>query len=112
MRYLTVHRERALACFAMQYDCILNREQAAFVAEHEGRPIEEGLGDWPRLRNGGTIRIEIGDGETTFFAVCQTEHKLLCTQTLTIPAGEESVNVLVKTEYNGDRKLSLTAEVV
>ena len=83
MRYLTVHRERALACFAMQYDCILNREQAAFAAEHEGRPIEEGLGDWPSLRNGGTIRIEIGAEETTFFAVCQTEHKLLCTRTLT-----------------------------
>ena len=111
MRYLTVQRERALACFAMKYDCILNREQAAFVAEHEGCSLEEGLGDWPSLRNGGTIRIELDEKQTTFFAVCQTEHRLLCTPEIAIPAGTEDVNILVRTVYDGDRKLSLTAEM-
>ncbi len=110
MRYLTIQRERALACFAMKYACILNQPQEQFVADNEARTLEEGLGNWPTLRNGECIRIEIGEEETTFFAALQTEHKLMVTPVITIEAGTENAEILVQTEFDGNRKLSLNAK--
>ena len=60
MRHLIVHRERALACFAMKYDCVLDREQADFLAELEGKDRGELMLNAPGvpMRNGETITIE------------------------------------------------------
>lgn len=112
MRYLTVQRERALACFAMKYACILNCDQGQFIAENTHRTLEDGLGDWPMLRNGESIRIAISEEETTFFSALQTEHKLMVTPIVTIGAGTEDVKILVQTEFDGNRKLSLHAKKI
>ncbi len=112
MRYLTVRRERALACFAMKYACILDRDQEQFIEENAQRTLEEGLGDWPTLRNGESIRIAITADETTFFSALQTEHKLMVTPVVTIEAGEEDAEILVQTEFDGNRKLSLNAKKI
>ena len=47
MRHL-IDRERALACFAMKYDCVLDQEQADFLAELEGKDREELMLNAPR----------------------------------------------------------------
>ena len=112
MRYLTVQRERALACFAMKYACILNRDQEQFIAENAQRTLEDGLGDWPMLRNGECIRIEITEQATTFFAALQTEHKLMVTPVVTIEEGAGNAEILVQTEFDGNRKLSLKANKI
>ena len=65
MRHLIVHRERALACFAMKYDCVLDREQADFLAELEGKDRGELMLNAPGvpMRNGETIRRGCGCGD-------------------------------------------------
>lgn len=112
MRNLIVRRERALACFAMKYACILNRDQEQFITENAQQTLENGLGDWPMLRNGESIRIVIPEKEMTFFAALQTEHKLMVTPVVTIEAGTEDTEILVQTEFDGNRKLSLNAKKI
>ena len=90
MRHLIVHRERALACFAMKYDCVLDREQADFLAELEGKDREELMLNAPGvpMRNGETITIELDEGEHRFFAAACLESRTMTTNDLTIPAGD------------------------
>ncbi len=113
MRHLIVHRERALACFAMKYDCVLDREQADFLAELKGKDREELMLNAPGvpMRNGETITIELDEGEHRFFAAACLESRTMTTNDLTIPAGDADAEITVRTDYNGDRKLEITAEL-
>ena len=113
MRHLIVHRERALACFAMKYDCVLDREQADFLAELEGKDREELMLNAPGvpMRNGETITIELDEGEHRFFVAACLESRIMTTNDLTIPAGDADAEINVRTDYNGDRKLEITAEL-
>lgn len=113
MRHLIVHRERALACFAMKYDCILDREQAEFLASLEGQDRNELMlnGAGVPMRNGETVSIELDEGEHRFFVAVCLESRTMTTNDLTIPAGTEDAEITVRTDYNGDRKLEITAEM-
>ena len=113
MRHLIVHRERALACFAMKYDCVLDREQADFLAELEGTDRGELMLNAPGvpMRNVETITIELDEGEHRFFVAACLESRTMTTNDLTIPAGDADAEITVRTDYNGDRKLEITAEL-
>ena len=113
MRHLIVHRERALAYFAMKYDCVLDREQADFLAELEGKDRGELMLNAPGvpMRNGETITIELDEGEHRVFVAACLESRTMTTNDLTIPAGDADAEITVRTDYNGDRKLEITAEL-
>ena len=113
MRHLIVHRERALACFAMKYDCILDTEQAEFLASLEGKDRNELMmnGAGVPMRNGETVSIELDEGEHRFFAAVCLESRTMTTNDLTIPAGDADVEVAVRTDYNGDKRLEITAQL-
>lgn len=110
MRQLTVHRERALACFAMKYHCILNRDRGEFLTGLAGRDRRELLG-WESehmLRNGETISIPIGEEAGSFFAAVCLEGKDLATEAAAYPAGCEDLRYVIRTDYDGYRRLRLT----
>lgn len=110
MRQLILRRERALACFAMKYHCILNRDRTEFLAGLEGRDRQELL-EWASehmLRNGETISIPIGEEAGSFFAVVCLENRALATEAAAFPAGGEDLRYVIRTDYDGYRRLRLT----
>ena len=73
---------------------------------------------WPAPRavplpeaSGETITIELDEGEHRFFAAACLESRTMTTNDLTIPAGDADAEITVRTDYNGDRKLEITAEL-
>jgi hypothetical protein len=107
MRQLILHRERALAGFAIRYFGVLDRDPAAFVAELE-RSAETArfahVGDCA-LRNGETVSLNLDDGPHTLFVIIYTESRNVVTNLVTIDAGREDAEFTVRTEYDGYRKL-------
>lgn len=107
MRELTVHRQRALACFAMEYYCVVGQDREVFLrglAEQEG-PVHRCAA--PALKNGQTIAGSIGEEETSLFVVACLDGRDLATETVTIPAGQEDAAYEVITDFDGDRKLAI-----
>ena len=109
MRRLVIHRERALACFAMKYHCIVGRERERFLEElsKQGPGVHLWDGDEPTLQNGQTIGIVIGEEPVSFFVVACLDGWDLATEEVTIPAGEGDVYFTVRTDFDGDKRLSL-----
>lgn len=109
MRKLIVHRQRALAMFAMKYHCVLDRERETFLAELKER--EEPVHLWDEtegtLANGQTVSFDIGEGEHTLFVVACLEGRDLATETVAIPAGTADTAYVVVTDYDGNRRLGL-----
>ena len=107
MRRLIVHRQRALACFAMTYYCLPSPI----------RPLIEGMetGDVPALcrkhgvplRSGETAAMEIGEAPFEFFAVACLDGRSLIMDTCAIPAGTEDVRYDIITDYDGFRRLQV-----
>lgn len=112
MRHLILRRERALACFATRYDCILNRPRQEFLDWLEGQDLQQLMvqGVGTPLRNGETVTLDIGAEEATFFVVACLEKRALVTDTGEIPAGDQDVHYVVRTDYDGYRRLRLTLE--
>lgn len=112
MRHLILRRERALACFATKYDCILNRDRQEFLDWLAGQDLQrlmvQGVGT--PLRNGETVTLDIGEEGATFFVAACLEKRALVTDTAEIPAGDQDVHYVVRTDYDGYRRLQLTLE--
>lgn len=112
MRKLIVHRERALACFAMKYHCVVDRDREEFLralAEEEGSIHLWDEGDHA-LKNGQTISIELGEGRCTFFVVACLDGRDMATETVVIGPGGEDVYFTVVTDYDGNRRLAIRVE--
>lgn len=109
MRRLIVHRERALACFAMKYHCVIDRDREEFLAELKDRDQPVHLwGERERaLSNGQTISIDIGEERTTFFVVACLDGWDLATEEVVIGPGKEDVSYVVLTDYDGNRRLGI-----
>lgn len=109
MRRLILHRERALACFAMKYHCILDRDRDGFL--HELKEREQGIHLWNdgecSLKNGQTIQVELSEGEHTFFVVACLDGRDMATEPVVIRPGEEDVYWTVRTDYDGSRRLGI-----
>ena len=112
MRHLILHRERALACFATKYDCVLNRDRGEFLDWLAGQELPQLMvqGVGTPLRNGETVTLDIGEEAATFFVAVYLEKRALVTETAEIPAGDGDVRYVVRTDYDGFRRLRLTLE--
>lgn len=112
MRHLILRRERALACFATKYDCVVNRDRGEFLDWLTGQDLPrlmlQGVG--VPVRNGETVTLDIGEEAATFFVAAYLEKRVLITEAAEIPAGEQDVRFVVRTEYDGYRRLTLTLE--
>jgi hypothetical protein len=112
MRHITIHRERALAAFALKYYCVFDRDSERFIAELEANEATARfahVGD-VSLRNGEKIRVGMDEEEHTFFAMIYTENKNIATNTVTVPAGTEDMAYQIITDYDGYRTLSFTIQ--
>lgn len=112
MRHLILRRERALACFATPYDCVLNRDREEFLAWLEGEQLQslmvQGVGT--PVRNGETVTLDIGEEAAAFFVAAYLEKRALVTEAAEIPAGDQDVRYVVRTQYDGFRRLGITLE--
>ena len=109
MRHLIVHRERALACFAMKYHCIVGRDRETFLQElaRQDQPVHLWDGSFPVLGNGQTLSIEIGAEGCTFFVVACLDGRDLATEEVTVGPGHGDVSYVVRTDYDGNRRLGI-----
>lgn len=112
MRHLQIHRERALACFAISYFCFCDQDPAIFASpmtkDHFDSLVKEksGLG----FRNGESKTVEIDDQAHTLFAAAWRESGCLITNLSPIPEGSDPVSKVIITDYDGAKRLSLCME--
>lgn len=113
MRKLIVYRERALACFAMKYHCIVNEDREGFLRRlgEEDASIHLWNDGGYTLRNGETISIPIGEEGCAFFVVACLDGRDLATETIVVPPGEEDAVCTVFTDFDGNKKLDIRAEL-
>lgn len=111
MRYLILHRERALAAFALTYYCHLNRDRQKHMEDlsHMSDPRLEAQGDYG-LKNGQTLKIPIDETEGQFFMGIYTQTKNHVSGQVPIPAGTEDVAYRIITDYDGDKRLAFRIE--
>ena len=114
MRKLYVTRERALACFALTYHCVIGQtvEEHLRWAEEQDREelmLRHGPGS---LRNGETVCLALDEGPGSLFVIAYQEHGTLTTECVALPAGPDDLRYTVKTRFDGDRRLTLTLEPV
>ena len=109
MRHLYLKRERALACFAIAYHCVIGQsiENHRLWLQNQDRHALMAAHDPNSVRNGETICIELNEAPSSLFVVAYQEHGELTTQELAIPAGSEDLYFLVSTVYDGNRQLYL-----
>lgn len=109
MRKLILHRQRALACFAMKYHCVVNEDREAFLRDLAASDQPVHL--WDRtdgvLRNGETAALSIPEEACRFFVVACLNGWDLPTEEVVLAPGTEDVFYTVITEFDGDRRLSL-----
>lgn len=113
MRNLIVHRERALACFAMKYHVIVNEDREAFLrrlAEEEGSIHLWNSGGYA-LRNGETVSIPLGEEGGRFFVVACLDGRDIATDPISVPAGAEDVRCTVFTDFDGNKRLAIRAQL-
>jgi hypothetical protein len=103
MRQLILHRERALAGFALLHYALVDRDKTEFLQELKKKPYTcrpEWGGDFA-LRNGETRRMELDEGEHTLFVAVYLESRLILTDVMSIPAGQEDAKFTIFTEFDG-----------
>ena len=113
MRKLIVHRERALACFAMKYHCVVGEDREEFLRRlaEEEEPIHLWNSGGYTLRNGERIAIPIGTEGGRFFVVACLDGRVISTETLLVPPGEEDAECTVFTDFDGNKRLGIRAEL-
>lgn len=109
MRNLILHRQKALACFAMKYHCIVNEDREAFLRELAASDQPVHLFDQTdrALRNGETITLPIPEEGCRFFVVACLNGWDLPTEDVVVPPGTSDVRYTVVTDFDGNRSLSL-----
>jgi hypothetical protein len=113
MRQLIVHRERALAGFALLHYVLVDRDKKEFLQELQKKPYTcrpEWGGDFA-LRNGETRRVELDAGEHTLFVAVYLESRLILTDEMTIPAGEEDARFTIFTEFDGYHSVNIVLKM-
>ena len=107
MRNLIIHRERALAAFALTYYVHVNqnREQHLQDLAAMADPRLEARGDYG-LSNGGTVKIPIDEGENRFFIGIYTQEKNHVSQEVPIGPGTGDVSFKIITDFDGNKRLS------
>ena len=110
MRELYVTRERALACFALTYHCVIGRTIEEHLRWAETRDRAELMLDRDpgTLRNGETACLPIPEEACTLFVIAYREQGVLTTEEVALPAGTEDLRYIVRTEFDGDRRLTLS----
>ncbi len=110
MRKLYIRRERALACFAIPYHCVVDEPMAEHLRRIEtlDRRTLMLSHDENTVRNGETICLAHDETAGSLFVIAYREHDVLATETLPIPAGDGDLRFTVTTQYDGDRRLSLS----
>ena len=109
MRKLYIKRERALACFAIPYHCVVGQsreEHLRWVAEQDRAELMMLHGPGT-MKNGETICMEMDENPSSLFVIAYQEHGELTTQEIAIPAGSSNLAYTVKTQYDGSRRLAL-----
>ena len=110
MRHLILHRQRALACFAIKYHCILNQDREAFLCRLQRQDplaLLEEASEY-MLRNGETISIDISCEErSAFFVAVYLEKRNIVTQEIIIEPGGRDVSYEIRTDYDGNRRLDI-----
>ena len=109
MRKLYVTRKRALACFGLAYHCILGKskeEHLSWVEEQSRQVLMQSHGP-TAIRNGETLCLELGEGQSSLFVIAYLEQRNLMTQIIPIPAGDKDLWVSVITEFDGNRRISM-----
>ena len=109
MRHLYLKRQRALACFAIAYHCVLGQsiEDHRLWLQNQDRSGLLSAHGPNSLRNGETIRIELDEAPSSLFVIAYQERGELVTQEVAIPAGSEDLCYVVSTVYDGNRQLYL-----
>ena len=107
MRNLIIHRERALAAFALSYHIHVNRDREQHLRELEAMadPRLEAHGDYA-LRNGQTLKIPLEETGGSLFVGIYTQEKNHVSLPVPIPAGPEDIAFRIITDFDGNRRLS------
>ncbi len=113
MRNLVIHRERALAAFALTYYIHLNRDrdQHLQALQQMADPRLEARGDYG-LKNGQTVKIPIGEEGTRFFVGIYTQEKNHVSLQVPVEPGKEDVYFQIVTDFDGNKRLSFRIEAV
>ena len=108
MRNLYLKRERALACFAIPYHCVIGqtREEHLRWAETRDRPALM-TSRVNAVRSGETICVPLEEEPSSLFVIAYQERGALTTEELPLPAGSDDLYYVVTTQYDGHRRLSL-----
>jgi hypothetical protein len=109
MRKLILHRERALAGFALLHYAVVDQDKTEFLRIQDQKPYTcrpEHGGDFA-LRNGESRQVELDDGEHTLFVVVYLESRRIVTETMTIPAGTEDARFTIFTEFDGYHSVNI-----
>lgn len=107
MRELIIHRERALAAFALTYYVHINRDREAHLRALEAMadPRLEARGDYG-LRNGQTLRIPMDQEGGSFFIGIYTQEKNHVSLPVPVPPGEADIAFRIITDFDGNKRLS------
>ena len=111
MRNLIIHRERALAAFALTYYVHVNRdrEQHLQALSEMADSRLEARGDYG-LRNGQTVKIPIEETGAMFFVGIYTQEKNHVSQQVSVEPGTEDVSFKIVTDFDGNKRLSFRIE--
>ena len=111
MRNLIIHRERALAAFALTYYVHINRDREQHLQDlsQMADPRLEARGDYG-LRNGQTVKIPIEDSGTKFFIGIYTQEKNHVSLQVPVEPGTEDISFKIITDFDGNKRLSFRIE--
>lgn len=112
MRKLILHRQKALACFAMKYHCIVNQDKECFLRELAALDQPVHLIDETdfALRNGETIALPLSEDGCRFFVVACLNGWDLPTNEIVVEPGTDDVFYTVVTDFDGNRRLRIYVE--
>lgn len=107
MRQLIVHRQRALACFAMTYYCLPGPTRKLFDGAPEAELPALCKTYGVPLANGESAAMQIDDTPFSFFAAACLGGRTVLTESCAIPAGTADVRFQIITDYDGFRHLQV-----
>ena len=107
MRNLIIHRERALAAFALSYHIHVNRDREQHLRDLENLadPRLEARGDYA-LRNGQTLKIPMDESGGSFFVGIYTQEKNHVSLPVPVPPGSGDAAFRIITDFDGNKRLS------
>lgn len=112
MRKLYIRRERALACFAIPYHCVIGQpmeEHLRWAETQDRRALM--MSHENAMRSGETICLTLDDEPSSLFVIAYQERGALITEELPVPAGTEDLFFVVSTQFDGNRRLCLELSV-